>query len=196
VIDESITRAGPSDIPAVADLIGAAFQHLEVSRWLVPDPELRARILPRNFEIFIEYGVTHGTVEIAGDLLGASVWLPLDGDPLPPPHDYDDRVLDACGEWTENFRRLDELFESHHPHEPHHHLAFMAVRSDQQRNGIGSDLLRHYHQRLDSAGTAAFLEASSTGSRDLYQRHGYTPLGEPYAVPNGALFFPMWRAPR
>ena len=72
----------------------------------------------------------------------------------------------------------------------------MAVRPDQQRKGIGSALLQHYHQRLDSAGTAAFLEASSTGARDLYRRHGYTALGEPYAVPNGALFFPMWRAPR
>jgi len=196
VTHDSITRAGPSDITAVADLIGHAFQQLNVSKWLVPDPEQRAAILPRNFELFVGYGVAHGTVEIAGDLLGASVWLPLDGDPLPPPDDYDKRIVDACGEWTDNFRHLDELFDRHHPHEPHHHLAFMAVRPDQQRKGIGSALLQHYHQGLDSVGTAAFLEASSTGSRDLYQRHWYTPLGEPYAVPNGALFFPMWRAPR
>ena len=40
-----------------------------------------------------------------------------------------------------------------------------------------------------------FLEASSTGSRDLYARHGYELLGEPYAAPNGALFWPMWREP-
>ena len=55
--DDSFTRAGPSDITAVADLIGDAFQQLDVSKWLVPEPEQRARILPRNFEIFVEYGV-------------------------------------------------------------------------------------------------------------------------------------------
>jgi GNAT superfamily N-acetyltransferase len=192
----SIKRATPSDTGAVANLIGAAFQHLGVTAWLVPDPVARTRILSRNFEIFVEYGLTHGTVEIAGDLLGASVWLPLDGEPLPPPDNYDQRVADACGVWTDNFRHLDKLFESHHPHQPHHYLAFMAVRPDQQNQQIGSALLHHYHQRLDATGTAAFLEASSTGSRDLYQRHGYVPRGEPYEVPNNALFYPMWREPR
>jgi GNAT superfamily N-acetyltransferase len=196
VTTPGIRRATLSDTTAVSDLIGDAFQQLGVSAWLVPDPQQRARILPRNFEIFVDYGVTHGTVEIAGDFQGASVWLPLDGDPLPPPENYDTRLADACGEWTENFLRLDQLFEGHHPHAPHHHLAFMAVRPDQQNQRIGSTLLEHYHQRLDAAGRAAFLEASSTGSRDLYQRHGYEPLGEPYAVPNGALFYPMWREPR
>jgi GNAT superfamily N-acetyltransferase len=191
-----IRRATPSDTTAVADLIGDAFQQLGVSVWLVPDPVQRARILPRNFEIFVDYAVTYGTVEIAGDFQGASVWLPLDGEPLPPPEDYDARIAAVCGEWTDRFLHLDQLFEDHHPHGPHHHLAFMAVRPDQQRHGVGTALLEHYHQRLDADGTAAFLEASSTGSRDLYQRHGFAALGEPYAVPNGALFYPMWREAR
>jgi ribosomal protein S18 acetylase RimI-like enzyme len=192
----AIVRATPADAAAVAELIGGAFQHLEVSSWLVPDPVERARVLPRNFQIFVDYALQHGTVEVAADGSGASVWLPMDGDPLPPPDNYEQRVADSCGAWTENFLHLDTLFEANHPHAPHHHLAFLGVHPDRQSGGVGSALLDSYHHRLDGAGTAAFLEASSARSRDLYLRHGYTPLGEPYAVPNGALFYPMWREPR
>jgi hypothetical protein len=34
----------------------ASDQHLDVSAWLVPDPHARARVLPSNFRIFVEYG--------------------------------------------------------------------------------------------------------------------------------------------
>jgi GNAT superfamily N-acetyltransferase len=191
-----IRPAAPSEAPAVAALIGHAFAHLGVSAWLVSDPDQRGPVLARDFEILVDYAIGHGTVEIAGDLAGASVWLPLDGEPLPPPGDYDRRVAEACGPWTDNFRQLDELFEAHHPHEPHHHLALLAVRAEHQGQGIGSALLDHYHGTLDASGTAAFLEASSPGARALYLRHGYVDRGQPYAVPNGALFYPMWREPR
>jgi ribosomal protein S18 acetylase RimI-like enzyme len=192
----TIRPATRPETGAVAGLIGTAFQYLGVSAWLVPDPEQRAAVLSRNFEIFVDYALTYGVVEVVGDLVGASVWLPLDGAPLPPPDDYDARLEAACGVYADNFRELDALFDAHHPHEPHHHLAFLAVRADHQSRGIGSALIDHYHRRLDATGTAGFLEASSTGARDLYARHGYVPMGEAYPVPNGALFYPMWRAPR
>jgi len=192
----AIVRATASDAADVAELIGGAFQHLDVSSWLVPDPAERAKILPRNFQIFVEYALQYGTVEVVSDGSGAAVWLPMDGTPLPPPENYEERVTAECGKWTDNFFQLDLLFEANHPHDPHHHLAFLGVRGDRQGEGIGSALLDHYHHHLDGTATAAFLEASSTGSRDLYARHGYAPHGQPYAVPNGALFYPMWRQPR
>jgi len=192
----AIVRAAPSDAAEVADLIAGAFQHLEVSSWLVPDPAERAKVLPRNFQIFVEYALRYGTVEVASDGSGAAVWLPMDGEPLPPPENYDERLAAECGRWTDNFRHLDLLFEANHPHDAHHHLAFLGVRGDRQKEGIGSALLDHYHHNLDGTGTAAFLEASSLGSRELYLRHGYTPYAPPYAVPNGALFYPMWRNPQ
>ncbi|HEX5493068.1 MAG TPA: GNAT family N-acetyltransferase [Mycobacteriales bacterium] len=87
------------------------------------------------------------------------------------------------------------MFEAHHPSEPHHYLAFLAVRPERQGAGLGSALLRHHHARLDRTGVAAYLEASSPRSRELYLRHGYRPRGEPFTVPDGTPFWPMWRTP-
>jgi GNAT superfamily N-acetyltransferase len=195
-VNSPIVRAGHADAEWVADLIGGQFQHLGVAAWLVPDPDARARVLPRNFQIFVEYALAYGEVHVLADRSAAAVWIPRDETPLPPPDDYDARVANACGEWTDRFFELDELFERHHPVQPHHHLAFLAVRKDRQGTGLGSTLLDHHHAYLDGAGISAFLEASSVGARDLYLRHGYQPHGDPYPVPNGALFWPLWRTPR
>jgi hypothetical protein len=49
---------------------------------------------------------------------------------VPPPEDYDRRLATACGPWTARFETLDVLFDAHHPHAPHQHLAFLAVQPD------------------------------------------------------------------
>ncbi|WP_329109096.1 GNAT family N-acetyltransferase [Micromonospora sp. NBC_01699] len=187
-----IERAEPAEARALTELIAEAFVPLAATTWLVPDPAIRHKILTDNFHIVVEHAFEWGLVETTEDRSAAAVWLPAVADPLPPPADYDDRVAAACGEFTERFRLLDDLFEANHPHEPHHHLAFLAVRPDRQGTGIGSALLRHRHARLDEQGLPAYLDASSTDSRDLYARHGYR-VAEPFRLPDGTPFWPMWR---
>jgi len=185
----TIVRAGSTDAVWIADLIGAEFQHLEVTAWLVPDKNERARILPRNFEIYVEHALTHGEVDVTDDRTAAAVWLPRTA-PLPPVPGYDQRLAQVCGEFVDRFHHLDKLFEQHHPEPPHHHLAFLAVRKDRQGEGVGSALLAHHHAMLDRDGIAAFLEASSTGSRDLYLRHGFE-VTEEFRLGRGSP--PLWR---
>lgn len=48
--------------------------------------------------------------------------------------------------------------------------------------------------RLDAAGVADYLEATSEGARDLYTTHGYQTR-EPFHMPNKAPMWPTWRAP-
>lgn len=176
----------------IADLIGEAFLHLGPSQWLVPDMEERARVLPANFRIYVDLAMDHGEVHVTADRSGSAVWFPRDR-PLPEPGDYDDRLAAACGKWADRFRMLDALFDAHHPSPAHHHLAFLAVRPSEQGRGVGSALLRHHHRYLDGQRMPAYVEASHPGSRDLYLRHGYEPHGEPFTVPSGAPFWPMWR---
>ncbi len=190
-----IVSASRPDAEWVADLIGDSFQHLSVSAWLLPDPADRAKVLPRNFQIYVEYALTYGVVHVFADRSAAAVWLPRGFGDLPPPDDYDRRLEEVCGAAIERFRHLDEMFDANHPHEPHHHLAFLGVSPAHQRSGLGSQLLEHHHATLDRENIAGFLEASSTGARDLYQRMGYRLMGEPYTV-GGAPFWPMWREPR
>ncbi|BCJ67752.1 GNAT family N-acetyltransferase [Polymorphospora rubra] len=190
-----LRRPSADESPAIAGLIAEAFAPLPVSGWLVPDPAARRAVLAGNFEIMVEYALTFGLVYVTTDRSAVAVWFPRDGEPPPPPVDYDVRVERVCGEWTDRFLHLDDLFDANHPHEAHHHLAFLAVAPDRQGTGTGSALLRHHHARLDAKGMPAYLEASSTRSRDLYLRHGYE-VGPPFRVPDGTPFWPMWRRPQ
>lgn len=178
----------------IAELIAVAFEALPVSAWLVPDPAARVTVLTYDFQLLAEYALEHGQVHVTSEGAAVALWLPDDAPP-PEPAEYDARLLAATGEWVDRFRALHELFESHHPPEPHHHLAFLAVHPDRQGTGLGTALLSHHHRNLDAMGLPAYVEASSPGSRALYARHGYRELGEPFKIPTGAPFWPMWRPP-
>lgn len=191
----TLVRAHAEDAGWVADLIGKAFHPLEVARWLVPDPQRRVQIMPANFRIIVEHALLHGLVRSTADRSAVAVWFARDSGPLPEPTAYPLRLAAACGEATERFQILDELFDKHHPDQPHHHLALLAVHPDRQRRGLGSALLHREHERLYNAGLAAYLEATSPGSRDLYARHGYRVMAEPFRLPDGTPIWPMWRPP-
>ncbi|NUR83032.1 MAG: GNAT family N-acetyltransferase [Nonomuraea sp.] len=188
----AIVPAAAGDARRVAELIATAFAPLAATAYLVPEPERRVPVLAADFLILVEHALEHGVVDVDTGGHGAAVWFPMTG-PLPAPRDYDVRLAEATGDCVERFRVLDELFEKNHPGEPHHHLAFLAVHPSRQNLGLGTALLDHHHARL--GGMPAYLEASSTRSRDLYARHGYQ-LREPFALPDGTLFWPMWRPPR
>ena len=195
IVEIQVVQPHEGEAGELAGLIGDAFAALPASEWLVPEPAERARVLAASFRIYVDLAIAYGEVHVTHDRDGVAIWFPRDR-PLPEPEDYDARLAKACGPWTERFRTLDALFETHHPLEPHHHLAFLATRPDRQGQGIGSALLRHYHAHLDDRGIPAYLEASHPRSRDLYLRHGYEPRGEPFALPSGAPFWPLWRPPQ
>jgi GNAT superfamily N-acetyltransferase len=191
-LDPEIVRADASEAGQLADLIGGAFAELPPTEWLVPVAAERPRVLADTFRIHVDLAIKHGEVHVTTDRTGVAIWFPRN-QPLPEPEDYDSRLAEACGPWTDRFRALDALFEANHPAEPHHHLAFLATRRDTRGQGVGSALLRHHHTYLDENALPAYLEASHPRSRDLYLRHGYELRGEPFEVPSGAPFWPMWR---
>ncbi len=189
-----IRPATDAEAGAVADRIAEAFVDLDATAWLIPDPADRRHVLRDDFRILVDHAYEHGEIHVTDDLSAVAVWYFVD-DAFPPPPDYDRRVAEACGPYTERFATLDKLFEANHPHEAHHHLALLAVRPGVQGTGLGTALLQHHHARLDTHGTPGYLEASSPQSRDLYARHGYD-LHEPFHLPDGTPFWPMWRAPQ
>jgi GNAT superfamily N-acetyltransferase len=90
---------------------------------------------------------------------------------------------------------LRESLDARRPGRPHHYLAYLAVRPDQQCRGLGSALLARRHALLDVLGEPAYLEADDPRNRDLYLRHGYV-AGDPVVLPDGPPLWPMWRDPR
>lgn len=186
----TIIQARPGHAPRVASTIAAAFQHLAVAGWLVPDQKMRYPTLRADMLIWAEHALTHGMVDVADDFDAVAVWLPQPSN-AEPDH-YDRRLEKACGQYTPRFRQLDEAFAAHHPHQPHHHLAFLATRPDRQGDGLGTALLNHHHNAYPEVD--CYLEASSPQSRDLYLKHGYHQLEPELKLPDdGPVMYPMWR---
>ncbi len=196
-MSNTVILAGDTDISALSAVIAEAFHDLPPSRWLIADDDARRQVFPAYFRIYVEQALACGTVHTTPDRDAVALWLPVPG--MPPPPGYLSRLTAVTGPWASRFLALDSALDTHHPTcSPHYHLAILAVRPGRQNRGTGTALLDAWHHNLDEHGQAAYLEASSEQSRDLYLRHGYRlgPEGPFFLPDDGPAFWPMWREPR
>ena len=194
-----IRSAGEEEIPAVGHLISYSFQNLPQNGYLVPSPGDRIPVMADFFTLYTEHAFKYGRIDVidnpGGDgLVAAAVWFDNTTE-APAPDRYEERLREITGEYADRFIALDELFDKHHPHDPHWHLAFLGVHPDHQDHGLGSHLMEHVHDELDRSGVAAYLEATNEDNVRLYRRKGYADM-DPFdmLLPDGTPFFRMWRA--
>jgi ribosomal protein S18 acetylase RimI-like enzyme len=192
--DRRVVEATPDDAPALGQLIAQSFIGINTTDWLFRgDDPTGERILSEQFAMIIEHATKHGVVHKVADGNGVAVWF--DNTTESPRIDrYDERLQGIAGSHYPRVSALDAAFAAHHPNEPHHHLALLAVRPGWQGQGLGSALMDHHHRLLDAEELPAFLETSTDNARRLYLRHGYRPLAAPYDLPDGGpAFHPLWR---
>lgn len=190
-----VVRAGERDVEVLSQVIADAFHDLAVSQWLIPDPDARRAIFPRYFRILCQHALAAGLVYTTPQRTAAALWLVATGSAAPP-DGYAVQLADVTGAFLDRFLAFDEtLTRRHLTGALHHHLAILAVRPDQQGQGIGTALLQAHHATFDWQGIAAYLEASDERTRDLYLHHGYADHGEPIELPNGPRMYPMIRIP-
>lgn len=189
---------GPAEDQALAAIIGDAFSHLAVSRYLIPDDRVRASILAQHLSQNVELARGIGRLLTDTERRCAAVWLTVPDTGLPDIVGYEQRRAEACGEHTDRFAEFEDRMHQHHPlGRPHWYLALMAVQPYRQGHGLGTALLRHQLTILDRTAQPAYLEASDKRSRDLYLRHGFADVGEPFACGDGGpSLYPMWREPQ
>src|SRR5699024_5161632 len=153
---------------------------------ILPNPSARGRAMQERFRhalaATIEAG--HLILAIAADSapIAASTWLPRTGDaaadaPLSTAADEDPV--------STRLRQLAEATASRQADVAHLHLASMAVLPAHRRQGAGGALVRAGLTRADHLDLPVHLEASTPGSRALYQRHGFRDQGEPIHLPDG-----------
>jgi GNAT superfamily N-acetyltransferase len=188
-----IVRAVSADIEALSQVIAGAFHDLAVSRWLIPAPDARRALFPGYFRIILRHAMAAGLVRTTPQRTAAALWLPATG-PGALPDGYAEQLAEATGPFLDRFAAFDEELARHHPSGVfHHHLAILAVRPDQQDQGIGTALLQNHHATFDWQGIPGYLEASDERTRHLYLRHGYTDHGTPIRLPDGPPMYPMVR---
>ncbi|MCA2214031.1 GNAT family N-acetyltransferase [Jidongwangia harbinensis] len=192
----AIRPARPDEIDDLGRLIAVSFDHLDANAYLVPAPADRIPVMADFFALLTGHAAGYGRVDVLDGPRGpvaTAVWFDLTRD-VPDPPDYDRRMTALSGVYRGHFDALDDLFGKHHPHDPHWHLAFLAVHPDHQGAGLGSALMSRTHEELDAAGTPAYLEATNADNVRLYRRHGYADM-DPFdiSLPDGTPFYRMWR---
>ena len=194
--DPTIRPALDEEIPAVGELIAVSFNELGANVYLVPPLADRVPVMADFFTLLTEVAAGHGRVDVVDGADGpaaTAVWFDYTK-PVPEPAEFDKRLAALAGPYRAHFDALGELFATHHPHEPHWHLSFLAVHPSRQGAGLGGALMRRTHAELDRAGVPAYLEATNDDNVRLYRRAGYRDL-DPFEIylPDGTPFFRMWR---
>ena len=195
--DVEIRTASIHDIAGVAAALGEAFVDDPVMIWAIPEPDRRQAILPGFFTIFTAAFQRHGHVYRTADGTAAALWSPPGVDAVGEDEgeEFGAALDEICGPDAGRMGEISTLLGEHHPHEPVWYLNFLGVEPAGQGRGVGSALLEHVLVRADRDGATAYLDATSTRNRALYERHGFVAAGE-LVIADGPSFWPMWREPQ
>lgn len=193
----TVRKAAAADLPSVVDTLAAAFFTDPVFTWWIPDPDRRRELLPAFFDVAVDVNHPHGELYTTdGAPAAAAVWVPPGAQPAgDEAEEMVSWFVAAAEETADRLVTAFTLLDEHHPQTPHAYLFLLATRPAWQSRGLGSALLRAVLAGCDREGIPAYLEATSTESCRLYQRHGFELTGE-IPLPGGPSFWPMWREPR
>lgn len=187
----TIRTATADDAPALGRLLGEAFRDDPAWAQFYPDPATRAERLTAHYRRSVRRHPER--VDVATDdgrVVGALLWEPPEAAGAGAAIR---RVLTQAiqsarsrlpgGRGIRHTREVD----SHRPPEPHWYLHDIGAGPEARGRGVGSALLEHRLGLVDQSGTALmFLEATTPGSRRLYERFGFEAVGSVPTQPGHA----------
>ena len=193
-----IIDAGDTHSEAMADVLADAFATDPVLNWVIPAPALYRdffRLLIRD--TFLPTGTLH----LQAAKRGAALWLPPGAGFKVPPSmaalSLFTRLLLRSGPGPLlRLSKQGEVFERHHPTDPHYHLVFLGARRDAQGQGVGSALIKQGTRLCDEQHLPAYLESSNEKNVPLYERHGFDVIAEESLPGGGPKVWFMWREAR
>jgi GNAT superfamily N-acetyltransferase len=195
----TIRQATGDDVPQVAVTLARAFHYGPFADWFMPNVHDRRLLYPSMFRLITDHALAHGGhVDVIfsrhnhDTIAGAAVWYKR----MKPPADdfaFDHQMAKELGPYADRWALVATSFEARHPTEPYWYLAYIGVSTNLQRIGLGGQLLRHGHTRVDRDGLPAYLEASSAEVRSLYAANGYTAGAPLLVAPRAAPVWPMTR---
>lgn len=194
-------RATMDDAAVLSRLFAAAFAADPVMNWIARPGAARARALEQFFFWLMRTRtIPFGEVWMAPDASVCAAWLPPDTPASPGGFWEQMRLMPMfvrlCG--LPRLMRgsaMGDAMEKHHPHEPHHYLAFVAVAPRLQGLGLGGAILESTIKRIDEAKGAAYLENSNPRNARLYERMGFVAK-KSISPPGAPPLIAMWRPAR
>ncbi len=163
--------------PQVTATLVAAFVADPFMRWMFPDANQYLTWFPEVLRHLAGGAFDHGSAYRTSDGSGAVLWLAPGVFP-------DEEALGAVMQEGVASSRVAEVFSileqvgASHPDEPHWYLPAIGVDTHAQGRGIGSALLAHSLATVDDQGVVAYLESSNPRNMPLYERFGFSVIGE------------------
>lgn len=190
----AIGSAPATDRERTIATIVAAFVADPPSRWVLPGPQEYLAHMPTFVQHFCGNAFEHQAGFVLEDYMGAALWLPPG---IQPDEEGITNLITEVvpEEDQDNVFSFFEEMDKYHPVEPVWYLAMIGVDPSCQGGGLGSALLSHTLEIVDSQHMPAYLEATTTRSRDLYARHGFETIGE-IQVADSPTMYPMLRQAR
>lgn len=187
----TIRPAAAANAHVIAVLMAEAFRDDPAWSVYFPDPATRPRKLEAHYR-----GRISRTPELAdvavddGQILGALLWeAPRDNSRVAAVLRSCARVVKRIGSRLPGGRGIAHTLavEAYRPSEPHWYLHDIAASPKARGRGVGSALLTHRLGIIDdSETTLAALEATTPGSRRLYERFGFEAVGRAPTQPDQA----------
>ena len=189
----TIRTARPAEAEAIVTTVTMAFAADPAARWMYPEARQYMEHFPRFVRAMGGKALLHGSACLVGNAYGAAMWLPPD---VLPDEDMLTRVLESTvsSDIRADIFAIFEQMGSYHPPVPHWYLPLIGVDLPYQGQGYGSALLRHTLEKCDREGMPAYLESSNPKNVPLYERHGFTLMGEIRAGSSPPIL-PMLRRP-
>ncbi|MGH8880461.1 MAG: GNAT family N-acetyltransferase [Stackebrandtia sp.] len=192
-----LRSATEDDFDALVTAQQSAFADEAVVGWVTANSDRSNGLGGKIVGLMVREILTEDELIIAvdaGRIVGLSMWQDLDSARRPRSAAGELAALGTGDAALERVAVVHRTVAEQHPDLPHLYLASMGVIPECRGRGIGGALLRHRLAEADVSGLPAYLEASTTRSRDLYARHGFTEHGSPIALPaGGPELYPMWR---
>jgi ribosomal protein S18 acetylase RimI-like enzyme len=198
VTTTEVRKARTDDHPNVSRALTLAFFDDPVFEWIFSDVGRRRRAVPGFFDLFVAAFGPHDEIYTTDGAAGAALWLPPGAEMIAEDElaHFGQRLQEVAGTDASRLFEVSDMMESNHPHEAHYYLNFVGVAPVHQGLGLGSALMSPVLDRCDRDGVPAYLEATTSRSRALYERHGFEVMGELACPGGGPSMWPMWRLPR
>jgi GNAT superfamily N-acetyltransferase len=190
---QAVGAAAPGDRDRAIATLELAFAADPVMRWFWPDPSVYRRTFSTFVRAISGAAFERGTAMWLDDGRAVALWL------SPGVHGDDDALTKIMVESVQPGILVDlsafaEGVRGHHPTTEHWYLPFTGVDPFVQGRGHGSTLLTRALATCDEQTLPAYLEASTSRSRRLYERFGFKELGS-IQVGSSPMVWPMMREP-
>jgi ribosomal protein S18 acetylase RimI-like enzyme len=193
-----IVRDGDTnDLETLVNILSDSFAQDPMFNWVFP----KTQLYPYFFHLLVkDVYLPRGIVHIEQQGRAAALWLP-------PEERFN--VASRVGllkfglklvkqDGLQSVRRVYQqgaVFARYLPSEPHYYLQFIGCQHSNQRQGIGTALLREGLDICDDRSMPAYLECSNELNVALYRRHGFELRASEAVGKDGPTARFMWREP-